>query len=228
MNPIALLGAVLGGIVGAVIWCLVANFTGYELPYMQWAIGGLVGVGASSLGGRGILMAFCCALICFLSIFVGKMGGVLIARGVARDALAVKLTQERYETMSLQAQSFAALPSPEFYGDFMIENGYVAEDTVTEEDLERFEAVEVPVFRRLYAEKIDYRDWSQFYAERYLSYAVSDQSAGGVVISELKGYELFFSCLGAATAFVMVITSTKAKRRQWTQAAGESVETERR
>lgn len=219
MNPIALLGAALGGLLGAVIWCLVLHFTGYELPYMQWAMGGLVGFGAASLEGRGVLTAFCCSLICLLSIFGGKVAGVHIAKKQARDELAALLTQERYETMSSQAPSFGTLPSPEYYGDFMVENGYVGGETVTEEDLERFEAVVAPVFRRLYAEKIDYREWSRFYAERHLSYMVSDQSAAGVVLSELNAIDIIFSCLGAVTAFAMVIMAASATRARTPETA---------
>lgn len=39
----ALLGALLGGVIGAAAWAGVAHFTGYEVGYLAWAIGGLVG-----------------------------------------------------------------------------------------------------------------------------------------------------------------------------------------
>lgn len=215
MNPVALLGAVFGGAAGALVWCLVAYFTGYDLPpAAMLAVGGIVGFAAVSLDGRGVSMAFCCSLICLVSIFCAKVGSVHLAMAAARDDLAAKLTEERYEAMLDQAPRLGMLPSSEYYKDFMVDNGYVEEQTVTDEDVERFNAVEVPVLRRLLAEKVDIETWRRLYAERYLQHTVSHHSAVRIVVSEFGLAELFFASLSVAITFGMVINATEATRRQ--------------
>lgn len=49
----ALLGGLVGGVIGAVIWASVAYFTQYEIGWIAWAVGGLVGYGVA-WGNRGV------------------------------------------------------------------------------------------------------------------------------------------------------------------------------
>ena len=43
-------GGVVGGLVGAGIWAAIGHFTGYEVGWIAWGIGGLVGLGVKALG----------------------------------------------------------------------------------------------------------------------------------------------------------------------------------
>ena len=212
MNPVAVLGAVFSGVGAAVIWTLIGFFTGYELPpFVALLVGGIVGFGAVSFDGHGVRMAFCAAAICLVSVFGGKVGGVYIAVKEARDDLAAQLDGYRYDAMNVQAASLCTLPSSEYFKDFMVDNGYAGEGAATDEDLERFTAVEVPVLRRLYAEKIDIGTWRELYAEKYLDYNMSGHSVVSLVAAEYGLVDLIFAALSVSVAFGMVTNATVAR-----------------
>ncbi len=212
MNPVAVLGAVISGVGAAVIWTLIGYFTGYELPpFVALFVGGIVGYGAVSFDGYGVGMAFCAAAICFVSVFGGKVGGVYIAMKEARDDLAAQLDGYRYDAMNVQASSLFTLPSPEYYRDFMVENGYTGAGGATDEDLERFTAVEVPVLRRLYLRKIDIGTWRELYVEKYVDYNVSGHTVASLVAAESGLVDLIFAALSVVVAFGMVTNATVAR-----------------
>ena len=220
MNPVAVLGAVVSGVGAAVVWCLTCSYTGYDLPpFLALMVGGIVGYGAVRFDGHGVCMAFCCAAICLLSVFGGKAGGVYIAMKAAKDDLAAQLNGERYDAMNAQAHSLCMLPSPEYYEDFMVENGYTGAGGATDEDLERFTAVEAPVLRRLYLGKIDIGTWRELYVEKYVDYNVSGHTVASLVAAESGLVDLIFAALSVAVAFGMVTNATVARN------ARESMET---
>ena len=40
-----IIGGALGGLIGAVIWAGISYFTGYEIGWIAWGVGGMVGLG---------------------------------------------------------------------------------------------------------------------------------------------------------------------------------------
>ena len=61
------------GIIGAAIWAGLAYFTGYEIGWVAWGIGGLVGFGFTFASRRsGALYGFIASIITILSILGGK------------------------------------------------------------------------------------------------------------------------------------------------------------
>ncbi len=217
MNPVALFGAFFGGVVGAVIWGLITHFTGYELGYVAWAVGGIVGYGAVALDGHGVGMATWCAVICLASIFCGKIGGMYAGRGEAKDEMAAMLTDENYGEMIAESQAFSMLPSEDYYKDFMVENLYTATQSVSEEELARFTAVEVPMFRQLFNEKIGIETWRESYVERYMEYTFTKSSLVDLVVSELDAMDMIFAILGVITAISMVLNAGAATRHKTPQ-----------
>jgi len=215
MNPASMLGAVFAGVAASVAWCLLGYFTGYDLPaFSALLVGGIVGFGAVSLDGNGVPLAFFCAFVSILSVLGGKAGAVYVAMAEAREQLAASLTDERYAAMKAHAPALGTLPSSAYYKDFMVENGYAEGGEVTGEDLERFEAVEVPVLRRLVAEGIGIGAWRKLYVEKYLDYTVSSHSVVGIVVSELGLVDLFFGALGVAITFAMVVSAGETRPRK--------------
>ena len=217
MNPVALFGAFFGGVVGAVIWGLITHFTGNELGYVAWAVGGIVGYGAVALDGYGVGMAACCAVICIASIFCGKIGGMYAGLGAAKDELAARLTEEYYEEMVAETQAFSMLPSEGYYKDFMVENGYTETQSVSEEELARFTAVEVPTLRQLLTEQPGFETWRESYVERHLEYTFANSSLVDLVVSELDAMDMIFALLGVITAISMVMNAGAATRHETPQ-----------
>ncbi len=73
MKPLSLIGAIVGGAIGAVAWGLITKYTNYEVGFVAWGIGLLVGFGALLLGGGGKANGIACAIIAAVAIFAGKM-----------------------------------------------------------------------------------------------------------------------------------------------------------
>jgi hypothetical protein len=87
------IGAAIGGLIGTVIWALVAYFLNVEVGYIAWAIGGLVGFG-SAIGTKGgsPTSAMIAVVITIVSICAGKFVAVYLAMSGA--AAAMTLTTE--------------------------------------------------------------------------------------------------------------------------------------
>lgn len=69
-----LIGGVVGGIIGAAIWAIISKATGYEIGWIAWGVGGLVGIGVAvgagdrTSEGKGIAAA----VIALLAVLGGK------------------------------------------------------------------------------------------------------------------------------------------------------------
>jgi hypothetical protein len=91
-----LVGAAIGGGIGAAIWAAIAYFTGFEVGYVAWAVGGLTGAGCS-IGARG---------------YAGNMSGLVAA---ATALVAIALGKYIAGTMILQSLGFANMPASEWF-----------------------------------------------------------------------------------------------------------------
>lgn len=60
---------------GALLWAGIAYANGYEVGYVAWAIGGLVGGGMVLGGGRGVAHAGIAAALALVDILGGKVYG---------------------------------------------------------------------------------------------------------------------------------------------------------
>lgn len=68
-----LIGGALGGLIGAAVWAGIAYTTGYEIGWIAWGVGVLVGFGVTRGGkGRGVPAGVLAVGITILSILAGK------------------------------------------------------------------------------------------------------------------------------------------------------------
>lgn len=67
-----LIAGVLGGIVGAVLWGVIAAFSGFEIGWIAWGIGALVGAGVAWGTEGGKVPGVMAVVISVLAIFAGK------------------------------------------------------------------------------------------------------------------------------------------------------------
>ncbi len=81
MNMIgAVVGGVLGGLVGAVVWATVTFYSQWEIGWIAWGIGGLVGLGVH-LGSRrqgGIRFGTTAVTLAIAAVLLGKLGAAYI------------------------------------------------------------------------------------------------------------------------------------------------------
>ena len=73
MKPLSIVAALAAGAVGALAWALIAWQAHFEIGYLAWGIGLLVGIASHKLGGSGTANGILCAIIVLLSIFAGKV-----------------------------------------------------------------------------------------------------------------------------------------------------------
>jgi len=77
----AVIGGLVGGAIGALLWAGVVVFTGYEVGWIAWGVGGLVGYGVAKGnegGGRSSTAAGTLAVvIAALAILGGKYAGIV-------------------------------------------------------------------------------------------------------------------------------------------------------
>ncbi len=89
----------IAGAVGALVWAAVAYFTEYEIGWIAWGIGALVGYAVArggEEGGRSPMIAGCLALlITALAIVAGKYGAIEMR--MPDDAGLVELYMVRFE-----------------------------------------------------------------------------------------------------------------------------------
>ncbi|MEM8680541.1 MAG: hypothetical protein AAGF97_14435, partial [Planctomycetota bacterium] len=72
MNPLPIIGAVIAGVIGALIWGAISYYAQVEVGYVAWGIGLLVGWAAHRLGGEGAVTGIVCAAIALGSMLLGK------------------------------------------------------------------------------------------------------------------------------------------------------------
>jgi hypothetical protein len=207
MNVVALLGGAIGAVIGAAIWAAIAYFTNYEVGYVAWAVGGLVGLGAKLLGGRGAVTAAACAGLALVAIFVGKMGAVKLSLpGELREIANTVVTRETYDERLSDARAFVELKSEDDYPAFMAEHGFVEGDdpsAVTPEELESFKQEVVPDLRDTAANPPAYEAWREAEIARFEGFA-KDVSLAQAVKENLGVIDLIFAGLGLVTAYQIV------------------------
>ncbi len=83
----AILGGSIGGLIGAVIWAVVTYYSGWEIGWIAWGIGGLVGVGVrlGTSGGGGITHGGTAAIIALVAVLGGKWAAVRLELSAFRD-----------------------------------------------------------------------------------------------------------------------------------------------
>ena len=202
MKMQALVGATIGALVGAVLWAVVLYFTEYEIGWIAWGIGGLVGLGAKLLGGTGRNMALACAGLAVVGIFLGKLLGMYVVLGQVANT---ELTESLYQETLTDAQAFAALGPDADHRQFMVdyrytwEEGIAAED-VSDEELAEFTAYTAPYLEEIAAAPPTFEEWRDQGKAEWLTLPMMLS----LVVENLALMDLVFVILGVVTAYQIV------------------------
>ena len=73
MKATSIIGAIIGGIAGALVWGAIAKFLQIEVGYVAWGVGLAVGFLSYAFGGRGMANGILCAIVALASIYAGKV-----------------------------------------------------------------------------------------------------------------------------------------------------------
>src|SRR5262245_35752783 len=128
MSPTSFLIALLAAIAGALVWAGVAYFTGYEVGYVAWALGGLVGCAMAKAGGRDMTSAITAAVLTVAGIAGGKLlGTTFVAETTLQETCKATFTPELHQELLRDAADFADLEADAGDGEirqFMIDHRY--------------------------------------------------------------------------------------------------------
>ena len=170
----------------------IAHFTGYEVGYVAWGIGALVGFLSAKAGGEGMPNGAICAVITIAALLAGKF----VAFKMTFDVELKALLEPSYEVQKTEAEQFATLDSKDDWRAFVFANDYSESPTVegvTEDELQGFEEMTVPLFEKL-NQGMTYDDYQSF---------VMGESGGmmGAFKESFGAMDILFFVLGIITAF---------------------------
>jgi hypothetical protein len=195
----AVLGAVFGAIVGAIAWAAIAAYTGYEVGIIAWGVGGLVGLGAFLLEGRGATSGIVCAVLAVLAILAGKYMALhsLNKQGLEMLTGEQGIMRGLYDETLADAAAFALVQSEADYPAFMVDHGYVEVESVqevTQWDVDAFKEESVPMLREWAASPPSYEAWQQ-------QSGMNEATLSVGFVESLGPIDVIFFVLGIGTAF---------------------------
>ncbi len=217
MNPIALLGGVIAAVLGAAAWGLLTWSTGWEIGYAAWAIGGLVGFGVATLGGRGQVMAVTAALLAALSIFGGKMLAIrMVAEKELRGHVNVKEERKTYENLKRAAEDVANLTSDDEHRQLMVTYGFTEAkraQAVSDDELAEFREESLPALKRFAEEKPDFETWKEEQSDARAQVLNDPSLIAQIAFSNLGIIDGLFMLFGIGTAFRVVVSASQSKAK---------------
>jgi hypothetical protein len=147
-----IVGALLGGVVGAATWAGVVHFTGYEIKYVAVGVGALVGLGSRTLGGgRDYFLGLFATLCALMAILVGQYFAARIYLG---GEGAKEVAMMEYEFKVESAKEAAELKTETDFKDFIAAQRSelfepVDPSTITAAAVAEFKRTELPALQKL-------------------------------------------------------------------------------
>lgn len=182
-----LLGAIVGGVLGAGLWAALIYFLNLEFGLIAWVVGALVGFVSMAATGKGLQNGIACAVIAALAIFGGKTLGI---KAVTGKALAESDAAEMYDSIVVLQDAYEQkVKSPDDHKVFIARQGlFDTENTqqVTSEHLAIFEETYVPAL-----EGQSFHEWV----------GLNSKGAAESAVKGFKPVDIVFLVLGVLTAF---------------------------
>jgi hypothetical protein len=205
MNPLSIILSLAGGLVGAAVWMGIAVGTGYEIGWIAWGIGVLVGFGSALGGGKGKNAALFCAAVAVAAILSGKYFTVQHFYNKAlEDVVSTQLTRERYQQSLKDAKDFAAVKSEAEYPAFIASHD-ISESKdpkqVTREEINDFKTHILPRLRELAADSLTYEKWKSDRTHRLHQMAGERVDFSRAMKASLGLFDIIFMLLGISTAY---------------------------
>jgi len=202
MNPLSIVGAIVAGIIGALIWGAISFFTGYEIGYVAWGIGFLVGMGVVVTGGGSPMAGIMSAVVALVAI----LGGKALAVKFEIDKSINEVATQSFSEYEQSAAKYAALEEGASYAQFLVDEEWTdakkAED-VPAGEVEDFELVWVPFLEAITDGSVTSENWLQKSEPGKGFKAATSElvSIPGAVKEGLGLFDLLFGFLGIATAY---------------------------
>ncbi len=206
-----LIVALLAAAIGALAWGAVTYFSGYEVGYVAWGLGALVGAAMVKFGGRDMA---CAATAAALTV-VGIAGGKLIATHFVvekefRAGCAETFTRELHAALQQDAVDFAQLdpnPTDSELRLFMVEHGFTSAESpqrVQPKEVQEFLSTTAAELRSMRSNQPSYESWYAHHVAESRRAFEAEFSIVQANLDQLSGFDLLWVFLGVSTAFGIV------------------------
>jgi len=203
--PGMILGGGVAAVIGAAIWAGIAYGTGYEIGWIAWILGGMVGFGIRLGGGRGPTAGALAAILAVLAICGGKILTVnLTLPGAIEEEFAAELSTESYDAIIRNANDFSALTSEDQHASFMVSHGYTeAMDPgqVSSVEMAMFREQEVPFLQTMKDNPPGYENWKSEQVKTMTTLVKQQFTLWDRLKATLGLMDIIFFALGLATAY---------------------------
>jgi hypothetical protein len=187
MQPRVILGTAAAAAVGAAAWAAVIIFFNYEVGYVAWGIGALVGWAAAAFGGRGWISGGTAAVFALLAILGGKAIPIQMEVGEV-------LHEDAYQMLMHDAESYPGTSDRAVLRTYVVEHGFnETESNPSDGEIDQF--IE-DWDESLTLWKNDTPDYEEWVSEQFSLIDLFDS-----VKDNLDLFDLLFLVLGISTAF---------------------------
>ena len=216
----SIVAAVIAAVAGAFLWKAIALGLNYEIGYVAWGIGGLIGAASAIAGSRGNQAGIMCGVLAAAAILGGKY---LVTDAFFSDmdlltkTLDETFQSEEFGTSMQEMMKYAyeeEIKIAEYYRDnvvdegeealreFMTEYGYsdtYEPDDVTRREIREFNDSSKPMLLKLASDQLTFEEWQK--ETMQLGLEETDVSKLDIVIESLGPIDILFFILGVGTAY---------------------------
>lgn len=205
MNPKALAFAVVGALVGALAWGGIAAATGYEIGWIAWGIGALVGFGGHLGESEGQSAGVTCGALAVAAILIGKVFAVQFgAPGEIRKFAEASLNEAVYEEIMTDARDYAEVADGGDVAGYMVSHGYAEVDSADEVGFDEkydFENGRGQELLRFAADEPGFEEWREAEIEMLTAQFLGSYSFTERIKDSLSMFDILFILLGVSTAY---------------------------
>lgn len=208
MRATAIIAAAVAAVLGALTWAFISWKTGYEIGYVAWGIGLLVGLASATVGGRGTAMGVWCGALALASIFCGKALANELSTGTQlREFAEEHYDRQHYDALVLDAESLDTLTDDESYRQFVFDREYVDREVVTtveevtQEDIDWFKEYNLPELQQIHDGSLPFETWQHDAVENFVARVQGTISKIESLKESLSFFDLLWAFLGVSTAF---------------------------
>lgn len=204
MNALGVVGAIIGGMIGAAAWAIIGYGTGYELGIIAWALGGLVGFGGTTLGKATRANGVMCAIVALLAMVAGKYATMYLLIQHEQRAAEEQLTEEWFEECQRDAAALAARDDADGYRALLVERGHTDANEpaeVTPDEIQRFVKYSLPRLQWINENDPTYEEWRAYEIDAVAGDATAPAAIIDHVRKDLTAIDALFAILGIATAY---------------------------
>jgi hypothetical protein len=210
-----IIGAAIGGLVGAILWAAVIFLAQREIGIIAWGVGVLVGFGGLVLGARGMTMGVLCGIIALISICGGKLVGFQLVSLFPPETVELvdeeEEDRELYEEFMEDARQFASAKEDDAIRAFMVKRDYSLQSSpsaISDEELYEFRA-DMEGYLLSWAETPPtyeqwYNEWYEIEPEYEGEGTAESETVLGNIWNSFGLFDILFFFLGVTTAYQMV------------------------